>query len=120
MHSSFRDFQSYLRVLGSLDENDIQLILKQDCSKYTTYKIPPGAYTFKDVSIVLSRGFENDFELRVRMQPSHKKDHHDSIHIESDNVTLITILDLKPIIKVLRFDKKPILNTISGFPPYWN
>ena len=29
MHSSFRDFESYLRTLSSLDENDIQLFLKQ-------------------------------------------------------------------------------------------
>ena len=29
MHSSFRDFESYLRILSSLDEIDNQLILKQ-------------------------------------------------------------------------------------------
>ena len=28
MHLSFRDFESYLKILSSLDANDIQLILK--------------------------------------------------------------------------------------------
>ena len=48
VHSSFRDFESYLRIVVGLDENDIQLKLKQYNSKFTTSKISPGAYTFKD------------------------------------------------------------------------
>ena len=38
MLSSFRDFEGYLRMFSPLDENDIQLILKQYNSKFTTYK----------------------------------------------------------------------------------
>ena len=30
VHSSFRDFESYLRFLSPVDENDIQLILKKN------------------------------------------------------------------------------------------
>ena len=56
--SSFRDFESYLRTLTGFEEDDIQLILKQNNSKLTTYKISPDIYTFKDISEVLSRGFE--------------------------------------------------------------
>ena len=43
MHSSFRDFESYLRMFCPLDENDGQLVLKQYNSKFTTCKIPPCA-----------------------------------------------------------------------------
>ena len=71
MQSSFRDFESYLRILGSLDENDIRLILKHYNSKLTTHRIPPGAYNFKDLSEVLSRGFENEFAIRGRIRPNH-------------------------------------------------
>ena len=39
MHSSFRDFESYLRFLSSLDDFDIQLILKQYISKLIAYKL---------------------------------------------------------------------------------
>ena len=42
MHSSFTDFESYLRNLGSLSGNDIQMILKQCNSIFTTYQIPAG------------------------------------------------------------------------------
>ena len=34
--SPFRDFESYLRIVVGLDENDIQLILKQYNSKFVT------------------------------------------------------------------------------------
>ena len=43
MNPSFRDFLSYLRMFSPLDENDIRLIFKQYISKFTTYKLPPGA-----------------------------------------------------------------------------
>ena len=114
-----RDFESYLRILSSLDENDIQLILKQYNSKFITYKIPPGVYTIKDLSEVLSRGFKNEFELR-KMRPNLKYDKSDSIIIENDNVTLITKLILRYDIKIFRFDKKTFFSSILGFPPYWD
>ena len=43
MHSYFIDFESNLRMFNPPDENDIQLILKQYNSKFTTNKIFPGA-----------------------------------------------------------------------------
>ena len=70
--SFFRDFESYLGSIVGLDEDDIQIVLKQYTSKIITYKIPPGAYTFEDLSILLSRGFIIDFEIRRRMRPNHK------------------------------------------------
>ena len=104
-------------MFSPLDEKDIQLILKQNNSKFTTYKVPPGAHTFKHLSEVYSRGFKNEFQLRI-LRPKHKHDKSDSYIIESDNVTLITTLFSRYDIKVLRFDKKSIFSTVLGFSPY--
>ena len=60
--SSFRDIESYLRNSTGLNEDGIQLILKQYISKFIRYEISPGIYTFKDISEVLSRGFEKEFD----------------------------------------------------------
>ena len=119
MHSSFKDFESYLKILSSLDENDIHLIFKQYIPKFATYKIPPGVYTFKDLSEALSRGFKSEFKLR-NLRPNHKHDKSDSIIIESDNVTLITKFFSRYDIKVSRFDEKSFFNTVLGFSPYWD
>ena len=43
--SSFRDFESYLRLVIGLDEEDIQLILKEYNSHFITYELTPGIYT---------------------------------------------------------------------------
>ena len=48
--SFFRDFESYLRTVVGLNEDDIQLILKQYISNFVTYLLSPGVYTFKDIS----------------------------------------------------------------------
>ena len=47
--SPFRDFESYLRIVVGLDEDDIRLILKQYNEKFVTYEIPPVIYTIKDL-----------------------------------------------------------------------
>ena len=116
---SFRGFESYLRILSSRDQNDFQLILKQYNSKFITYKFPPGVYTFKDLSEVLSKGFKNEFDLR-KLRLNLKYDKFESNIIENDNVTLITNLILRYDIKVLRFNKKSVVKTIFGFSPYWD
>ena len=48
--SSFRDFESYLRLVVGLDEEDIQLILKEYNSHFITYELTPGIYTIQDIS----------------------------------------------------------------------
>ena len=40
--SSFRDFESYLRLVIGLDEEDIQLILKEYKSHFIIYELTPG------------------------------------------------------------------------------
>ena len=45
LQTPFRDFESYLRILTGLNEDDIRLILKQYNSNFKTYQVSPGAYT---------------------------------------------------------------------------
>ena len=47
--SLFRDFERYLRIVIGLDEDDIQLILKQYNEKFVTYELEPGNYTIEDL-----------------------------------------------------------------------
>ena len=72
--SSIRDFETYLRILTGLTEDDIQLILEQYNSKFVTYETSPGIYTYKDIFEVLSRGFEKEIEIRGGIQPNTKDD----------------------------------------------
>ena len=48
--SPFSDFESYLRIVIGLDEDDIRLILKQYNEKLITYELSPDIYTIKDIS----------------------------------------------------------------------
>ena len=48
--SPFRDFESYLRLVNGLDEEHIQLILKEYNSHFITYELTPGIYTIQDIS----------------------------------------------------------------------
>ena len=84
--SSFRDFESYLRILTGLNEDDIQLILKQYISKFITYEISPGFYTFKDISEVMLRGFEKEVEIRGEIQPNTKM--RNPIRLSSNVITI--------------------------------
>ena len=45
----FRDFESFLRIVIGLEEDDIQLILKQYYEKFITYELDPGNYTIEDL-----------------------------------------------------------------------
>ena len=48
--SLFRDFESYLRIKVGLDEEDIQLFLKQIIPKIVTSDLYLGIYTMEDIS----------------------------------------------------------------------
>ena len=45
--SPFRDFESYLRIVVGLDENDIQINLQQYNSILITFEILPGICSIK-------------------------------------------------------------------------
>ena len=46
--SPFRDFESYLRIVVGLEEDNIRLILKQYIEKFITYELDPGNYAIED------------------------------------------------------------------------
>ena len=48
--SPFGDFESSLRIVVGLDEEDIQLFLKQYKSNFVTYDLLPSLYTNKDTA----------------------------------------------------------------------
>ena len=82
IQSPFQEFESYLKILTGLKEDDIQLILRQYNSKCITDKFSPGDYTINDSSEFLSRGFKNEFEIRGGVRPNQKYDKRDSIIID--------------------------------------
>ena len=47
--SPFRDFESYLRFIVALDEDDIRFILKQYNANFVSYDVDPGTYTIEDL-----------------------------------------------------------------------
>ena len=101
-----------------MNEDDIQIILKQYKSKVNVYKNSSGAYTFEKLAEVLSRGFRKEFEVRNGLGLDHRFDKSDSILIDGDNVSLITKMTLKPHINALRFDEISLFSTILGFSPH--
>ena len=48
--STFRDFESYIRMFIGLEEDDIQLVLKQYSSDFVTFHISPGIDSIEDIS----------------------------------------------------------------------
>ena len=47
--SPFRDFESYLRIVVGLEEDNIQLILRQYNERFVTYELEPGNYNIENV-----------------------------------------------------------------------
>ena len=88
-----------------MNEDDIQLILKQYNSKFITYKNLPGFYKLTDVAEVVSRGFKINFEIG-KVRPNHIDDRPDSFIIKSDNNSLLNELIVRDYIRALRFDEK--------------
>ena len=95
--SQFRDFESCLRIRVGLDEEDIQLILKEYNSHFITYELSPGIYTMQDISDTVHT-FSG---------------HSDVIEIEYDDISMKTKIILKYNdwredfgLGTMRFDKK--------------
>ena len=77
--SSFRDFESYLRLAIGLNEEDIQLILKEYNSHFITHEITPGIYTIQDISDAIHT-FSG---------------HEETIQLEYDDISMRTTIVLK-------------------------
>ena len=105
--SPFRDFESYLRLVIGLGEEDIQMILKQNNAYFVIYELDPGIYTIE--------GLEEAVYLLG--------DHGGTLQIENDDLTKKTKLILTRFTSTfgtLRFDEKSFFNTLLGFVPYWD
>ena len=109
--SQFRDFESYLRIVVRLDEEDIQLILKEYNSRFITYELPPGIYSIQDTSDTVHT-FSG---------------HMETIQIEYDDISRKTKILLKYtdeqemlVLGTLRFDERSSFHTLLGFIPYWD
>ena len=102
--SPFRDFESYLRIVIGLEEDDIRLILKQYNEKIVTYELEPGNYTIKD--------------LQKAVYPL--GDYKGTLKIEYDNLNKKPKLILTRFgitFGTLRFDEHSFFNTLLGFDP---
>ena len=105
--SPFRDFESYLRVIVGLEEDDIRLILKQNNEKFVTYELEPGIYTIEDLQKAVCPHGDLEGTLKIEYDDLNKK--------------------TKPILTrfgmtfgTLRFDEHSFFNTLLGFDPYWD
>ena len=112
--SLFREFQSYLRIVVGLPEEDIQLILKEYKSHFITYELAPGIYSIQDISDTIHT-FSG---------------HMATIQIEYDDISMKT-MKTKILLKyiggrkmfvlgTLRFDERSFFYTLLGFTPYWD
>ena len=106
-NSSFRDFESYLRIFVGLEEDDIQLILKQYNEKFFTYELDPGNYTIEDIQKAVYFLGDHEGTLQIEYDDSNKK------------VKLI-LTRFGDTFGTLRFDEKSFFHTLLGFEPYWD
>ena len=106
-NSSFRDFESYLRIIIGLEEDDIHLILKQNNEKFLTYELDPGNYTIEDIQKVVYPLGDHEGTLKIEYDDLNKK------------VKLI-LTRFGETFETLRFDKKSFFHTLLGFTPYWD
>jgi len=74
-----QDFESCLRTEIDLVEDDIRLVLNEYISSFITDGLEPGIYTFKDLSEVLLRILQPEYE-----------GFHNAIDIEFDDITMKT------------------------------
>ena len=61
----FRDFESYLRIVVGLDEDEIQLILKQNKSNFLTYELTQVIYSIKVISEVVYTMCDHEATLKI-------------------------------------------------------
>ena len=90
-------------------EDDIKLVLDEYNSRFITYEISPGIYTFKDISEALFNILQSDYP-----GPSNV------IDIEYDDNTIKTKLVVRSGIIAMRFDEKSFFNTVPGFTSGWD
>ena len=107
--SVFQDIESFLRTQLDLVEAVIKLVLDEDNSSFITYEVHPVIYIFKDISEVLLNFLRSEYKGEIN-----------KIHIEFDDITSKTKLNVRPGIIAVRFDEKSFFSTILGFTSGWD
>ena len=105
--SPFRDFESYLRIVVGLEEDDIRLILKQYNANFVTYELDPGNYTIEDLQKAVYPLGDHEGTLQIKYDDLNKK-------------TKLILTRFGSTFGILRFDKKSFFHTLLGFTPYWD
>ena len=72
-NSSFRDFESYLRIIIGLEEDDIQLISKQYNEKFVSYELDPGNYAIEDIQKAVYPLGNHEGSLKIEYDDLNKK-----------------------------------------------
>ena len=107
--SVFQDFESYLRTEVDLVEDDFKLVLDEYNSKFITYELEPGIYTFEDISEALFNILQSDCPGDCNV-----------IVIEYDDINMKTKLVVQSGIIAIRFDEKSFFSIILGFISGWD
>ena len=94
--SLFRDFQSYLRIVVGLNEEDFKLILKHYNEKLITYQLSPAIYAIEDISKAVYTMGDHEGTLQIE----YDDDDDDSVK------TKLILTRFGSTIETLRFDKK--------------
>ena len=71
--SSFRDFESYFRITIGLEEDNIQLILKQYNEKFVSYELDPGNYSIEDIQKAVYSLGDHEGTLQIEYDDLNKK-----------------------------------------------
>ena len=100
-----------MRIRVGLDEEDIQLILKEYNSHFITYELTPGIFTIQDILDAVQT-FSG---------------HSDIIEIEYNDISMKTKIILKKKylrknfgLGTLRFNQKFFFHTLLGHDPYFD
>ena len=102
--SVFQDFESYLRTEIHLVEDDIKMVLNKYNSRFITYELDPGTYSFRDLSETL-------FNFLQHKYPESSSE----IDIEFDDITRKNKLVVNSGIIAVNFDEQSFFKTILAF-----
>ena len=105
--SPLGDFESYLRIVVGLEEDNIRLISKQYNAHFVTYELEPGRYTIEDLQKAVYPLGDHEGTLKIEYDDLNKK-------------TKLILTRLGSTFGTLRFDEHSFLNTLLGLDPYWD
>ena len=106
--STIQDFESYLRTEIGLVGSGVRLVLDEYNSTFITYELEPSIYNFKDVSEVLSRFFQSEYEGNPNV-----------IDYKIDEFSMKNKLNVRPRFIAIRLDEKSFFSSIFGFNHSW-